>query len=67
MQNIIHHTQMISLIGQRLDRTTDPWGQYALLKQLEDELSLIESHLVDTLYPMEETLDGQLNSPMVPF
>ena len=61
MKDIIHHTQMISLIGQRLDRTTDPWGQYALLQQLQEHLDAIQAYVTDILYPMEETMDGALS------
>ena len=71
--DIVHRTQMISLLGQRMDKD---WGDedfyslsaYAeLLRELESELEVTLALLKDELYPVEQTVDGQLREQATHF
>lgn len=60
MNRIIHLTQMISLIGQRLDRQNLPDDlRLEILGELESYMFELESYVKDELYEYQETIDGQ--------
>ena len=47
---LIHLTQKVSLIGQRLNNDLDEDGRLKLLFELRDELDVLEFYLDDEIY-----------------
>ena len=60
MSHMIHLTQMIGLLGQRIDNPDLEFQERAeLLQELLDKMQELDYYVTDELYAVEQTVDGQ--------
>lgn len=60
MSHMIHLTQMIGLLGQRIDNPELEFQERAeLLQELLDKMQELDYYVTDELYAVEQTVDGQ--------